>query len=114
MKNIMSAETKLWIISIPGPDDFCAAPSYEVAQLMKAHHDKSMNEWLTNMQAKGEMLRIRAEDMMAVIEECDDAEEHAELLAEFKYSDWNITEDDLRKSQDPEQPTLFDQDGEQA
>jgi len=109
----MSTENKLWIITIPGPDEIYAAPSYEVAQLMKASHDKSMTEWLTNMQAKGEMLRIRAEDMMAVIEEFDDAEEHAELLAEFKYSDWNITEDDLRKSQYPAQPTLFEQNGEQ-
>lgn len=109
----MSTENKLWIITIPGPDEIYAAPSYEVAQLMKASHDKSMTEWLTNMQAKGEMLRIRAEDMMAVIEEFDDAEEHAELLAELKYSDWNITEDDLRKSQYPAQPTLFEQNGEQ-
>lgn len=110
----MSTENKLWIITIPGPDDIYAAPSYEVAQLMKAHHDKSMNEWLTNMQAKGEMLRIRAEDMMAVIEEFDDQEEHAELLEEFSYGDWNITEDDLRKFGDPAQPTLFEQNGEQA
>ena len=114
MKNIMSAENKLWIISIPGPDDIYAAPSYEVAQLMKASHDKSMTEWITNMQAKGEMLRIRAEDMMAVIDEFDDQEEHAELLKAFSCGDWNITEDDLRKSEDSAQPTLFDQDGEQA
>ena len=110
----MSTENKLWIISIPGPDDFCAAPSYEVAQLMKAHHDKSMTEWFANMQAKGEMLRIRSEDMMAVIEEFDDQEEHAELLKAFSYGDWNITEDDLRKSEDSAQPTLFEQNGEQA
>ena len=109
-----ASEPKLWIISIPGPDDIYAAPSYEVAQLMKASHDKSMTEWISNMQTKGEMLRIHAEDMLAVIEECDDPDEHAELLAEFRYSDWDITEDDLRKSQDPEQPTLFEQNGEQA
>lgn len=110
----MSTENKLWIITIPGPDDFCAAPSYEVAQLMKAHHDKSMTEWLASMQAKGEMLRIRSEDMMAVIEEFDDQEEHAELLKAFSYGDWNITEDDLRKSEDSAQPTLFEQNGEQV
>lgn len=79
----MSTEAKLWIISIPGPDDIYAAPSHEVAQLMKASHDRAMNKWLASMQAKGEMLRIRAEDMMAVIEEFDDAEEHAELMEEF-------------------------------
>ena len=108
----MSAEPKLWIISIPGPDDIYAAPSCEVALLMKAHHDKCMTEWVASMRAKGETLRICAEDMLAVIEECDDAEEHAELLAEFKYSDWDITEDDLRKSEDQAQPTLFNTDGE--
>lgn len=107
-------QPKLWIISIPGPDDIYAAPSYEVAQLMKASHDKSMTEWLAGMNAKGEMLRIRAEDMMAVIEECDDAELHAELLAEFKHSDWGITEDDLRKSKHPAHPALFPQEGEQT
>lgn len=110
----MSAETKLWIISIPGPDDIYAAPSYEVAQLMKACHDKSMKEWISSMQAKGEMLWIRAEDMMAVIEECDDPEEHAELMEEFSHADWGITEDDLRKSEDSAQPTLFEQNGEQV
>jgi hypothetical protein len=108
----MSTENKLWIITIPGPDEIYAAPSYEVAQLMKASHDKSMTEWLTNMQAKGEMLRIRAEDMMAVIEEFDDAEDHAELMEEFSHADWGITEDDLRKYEDSAQPNLFDQDGD--
>jgi len=105
-------QPKLWIISVPGPDDIYAAPSYEVAQLMKASHDKAMNEWIASMQAKGETLRIRAEDMMAVIEEFDDAEEHAELMDEFKYSDWDITEADLIKPEDTEQPNLFDQDGD--
>jgi len=108
----MSSQQKLWIITIPGPDDIYASTSYEVAQLMKASHDKSMTEWLAGMNAKGEMLRIRAEDMMAVIEECDDTEEHAELLTEFKYSAWDITEDDLRKSEDQAQPNLFEQEGE--
>ena len=108
----MSAEPKLWIISIPGPDEIYAAPSYEVALLMKASHDKSMNEWIASMHARGEVARIRVEDMMAVIEECDDAEEHTELLAEFKYSDWGITEDDLREPVDQLQPTLFNPDGE--
>lgn len=107
----MSAEQKLWIISIPGPDDIYAAPSYEVAELMKAYHDKSMSEWIASMHARGEVVRIRAEDMMAVIEECDDAEEHAVLLEEFSYSDWGITDEDLIKLKDQTQPTLFDQDG---
>lgn len=110
----MSENTKLYIIHIPGPDDIYAAPSYGVAQLMKAHHNKCTTEWIASMHAKGEMLRICAEDMLAVIEECNDAEEHAELLAEFKYSDWGITEDDVRKSEDAAQPILFEQDGEQA
>ena len=108
----MSAETKLWIITIPGPDDIYAAPSYEVAQLMKASHDKSMTELLAGMNAKGEMLRIRAEDMMAVIEEFDDAEEHAELMEEFSYADWGITEDDLINTKDAAQPNLFEREGD--
>lgn len=107
----MSTEAKLWIISIPGPDDIYAAPSYEVAQLMKASHDKAMTEWIAGMHAKGEMLRVCAEDVLAVIEECDDAEEHAELLAEFKHSDWGITEDDLIKPEDTSQVQLFAQEG---
>ncbi len=107
----MSAETKLWIISIPGPDDIYAAPSYEVAQLMKAHHDKCMAEWIASMHAKGEKLWICAEDTLAVIEELDNPEEHAELLAEFKYSDWGITESDLVEIDGASQAQLFAQEG---
>ena len=107
-----ASEPKLWIISITGPDDIYAAPSYEVAQLMKACHDKSMSQWIASMNARGEVVRIRAEDMMAVIKECDDAKEHAELMEEFSYAYWGITEDDLRKSVDQLQPTLFSTDGE--
>ena len=107
----MSAEPKLWIISIPGPDDIYAAPSYEVAELMKACHDKSMSEWIASMQANGRMLWIRNEDMLAVIEEFDDPVEHAELLEEFSYIDWGITDEDLIKLKDQTQPTLFEQDG---
>jgi len=107
----MSAETKLWIISIPGPDDIYAAPSYEVAQLMKAHHDKCTTEWIASMHAKGETLRICAEDMLAVIEELDDPQEHAELLTEFKYSDWGITEADFLEPGDESQPQLFQPEG---
>lgn len=100
--------SKLYIISIPGPDKWHAAPSYRAAQLMKAHHDKCMTECIASMHAKGEMLRIHAEDVMAVIEECDDPEEHAEMLAQFSYSDWGITEADLLRSTDGTyQPQLF-------
>ncbi len=111
----MNANTKLYIVHIPGPDDIYAAPSHRVAQLMKAAHDRSMIEWIAGMRAKGEMLRICAEDMLAVIEECDDPEGHAELLTEFKYSDWGITEDDLlieTELGDASQAQLFAQEGE--
>lgn len=107
----MSTEAKLWIISIPGPDDIYAAPSYEVAQLMKAAHDRSMTDWLAGQHAKGKMLYLSPDDTLAVIEECDDAELHAELLAEFKHSDWGITEDDLIKPEDTSQVQLFAQEG---
>mgnify|MGYP000491135523 CR=1 FL=1 len=108
----MSAEPKLWIISIPGPDEIYAAPSYDVAQLMKAAHDRSMTEWLAGQHAKGEMLYLSPDDTLAVIEECDDPQEHAELLEEFSYTDWGITDEDLIKLKDQTQPTLFERDGE--
>lgn len=103
----MNTDTKLYFVCIPGPDDMYAAPSYRVAQLMKAHHDKCMTELIASMHAKGETLRICAEDMLAVIEELDDPEEHAELLTEFKYSDWGITEADLVEPEDASQGQLF-------
>ena len=111
----MSASTKLYIVSIPGPDDVYAAPSHRVAQLMKAAHDRSMTEWITGKHAKGEMLWCQPDDMLAAIEECEDLEGHAELLTEFKYSDWGITEADLLIETEPEdasQAQLFAQEGE--
>lgn len=107
----MSAETKLWIISIPGPDDIYAAPSYEVAQLMKASHDEWVKQWAEEQKSKLIQNRIDPEWMLAVIEECDDAEEHAELLTEFKYSDWGITEADFLEPGDESQPQLFQPEG---
>ncbi len=108
--------SKLYIISIPGPDKWHAAPSYRAAQLMKAHHDKCMTEWIANMHAKGEMLYFSQDSTMAVIEECDDPEEHADMLAQFSYSDWGITEEDLLRSPDgTSQPQLFtNQEGGEA
>ena len=108
----MSTEDKLWIVSIPGPDDWHAAPSYRAAQLMKAHHDKCMTEWLAIQHTNGQMLCIHAENVMAVIEECDDPEEHSDMLAKFSYSDWGITESGLRETVDQLQPTLFNTNGE--
>ena len=58
--------SKLYIVRIPGPDDWHAAPSYRAAQLMKAHHDKCMTEWLAIQHTNGQMLAIHAEDVMAV------------------------------------------------
>lgn len=107
----MSANTKLYIVSIPGPDEIYAAPSHKVAQLMKAAHDKLVNGFLAERHAKGESLWCSPEDMHSVVEECDDPKEHAELLEEFSYADWGITEDDLIEPEGTSQAQLFAQEG---
>ena len=103
--------SKLYIVSIPGPDEWHAAPSYRAAQLMKEHHDKCMTEWLATQHANGQMLCIHDENVIAVIEECDDPEEHADMLAKFSYSDWGITEADPVEPEDASQRRLFMQGG---
>jgi hypothetical protein len=107
----MSTEPKLYVISIPGPDDMHAAPSLCAAELMKAAHDKSMAEWLASQHDKGQMLYLSSDSVAAIIEECDDAELHAELLTEFKYADWGITEADLVEIEGASQAQLFAQEG---
>ena len=110
----MSEEAKLWIVHIPGPDDLYAAPSHRAAQLMKAAHDRSMADWLAGQHAKCEMLYLSLDDTLAVIEECDDPKEHAELLTEFRHSDWGIAEADLVEPEDASQRQLFMQGGSAA
>lgn len=110
----MSTDPKLYVIIIPGSDDMHAAPSLRAAELMKAAHDKSMTEWLTSQHANGQMLYLSADNVAATIEECEDAELHAEMLTEFKYADWGITKADLVDVQDASQPQLFAQEGADA
>lgn len=101
--------SKLYVIIIPGPDDMHAAPSLRAAELMKAANDRSMTDWLASQHAKGQMLYRSADDVAAIIEECDDAELHAEMLTDFKYADWGITEADLIEIEDASQAQLFTQ-----
>lgn len=107
----MTQDAKLWIVRIPGPDDIYAAPSIKAAQAMKAKHDAWVTGWLTEKHAKGEALYMSVEDSLAVIEESGDAEEHAEMLTEFSYAEWGITEDDLREPEDASQAQLFREGG---
>ena len=105
----MSQDAKLWIVRIPGPDDIYAAPSHKVAMLIKASHEKAMTEWLAKQHANQQMLYVTADDVLAVVEEFDDADIHAEMLKEFKYEDFGIAESDLADAQDDSQITLFNQ-----
>ena len=99
---------KLYVITIPGPGEIFAAPSYKVALLMKEKHDKSIKEILASQHAKGHLGYVSLDDCLAVIEEIDDPEEYAELMKEFSFADWGITEDDLnRKEEESPQIGLF-------
>ena len=91
---------KLYAISIPGPGEIFAAPSHKVALLMKEKSDKSTREWLAAMHAKGEMVYLSLDDCLAVVEEIEDPEEHAELLLEFNFEEWGITEEDLNRQEE--------------
>ena len=98
---------KLYCIRIPGPDDVYAAPSRKVAELMKKESDATTRELLAEMHAKGVMLYLSLDNCLAVIEEIEDPQEHAELLEEFKFEDWGITEADLVDEDSP-QINMFD------
>lgn len=91
---------KLWAIRIPAPDEIFAAPSHKVALLMKEWSDKCNKEWLAAESAKGCTVYLSLDDCLAVVEEIEDPEEHAELLLEFKFSDWDITEEDMNKQEE--------------
>ena len=107
----MTAEQKLYVIRIPGPEEVYAAPSLRAAELMKAAHDKTMSQWLADKHAKNEMRYLTLADVSAIIEEWDDAKEHAEMLAGFSYTDWQIAEADLAEPEDAPQAQLFPNEG---
>lgn len=83
--------SKLYGISSDFHDEIYAAPSQQVAQIMKEKHDATMNECIKSHPFSW----IAIDDLLAEVIEMEDPEEHAELLAEFSYSKWGITEQDL-------------------
>ena len=91
---------KLWAISIPGPDDVYAAPSHKVALFMKEKSDESTREWLAALHKDGKASYLSLDDCLAVIEEIEDPQEHAELLEEFRFEEWGITEEDMNRPED--------------
>lgn len=108
----MSTEAPLYVVTVSGADaEHFAAPSLRVAELMKAHHDAGVRAWLADLHAKGRGLYLAFDEVEAVIQEWDGAEEHAEMLAEFRYSDWGITEADLAEPDGAAQAQLFGREG---
>lgn len=107
----MTCDAKLWIVRIPGPDDIYAAPSHKIAGLMKAVHDKWVTGWLSEQHTKGQALYMSVEDSLAVIEEAEYPDDHADMLQDFSYSSWGITEADLAEPEDDSQAKLFNEGG---
>lgn len=99
-----------YIVRIQGSDEIYAAPSLQVANAMKAVHDKWVTDWLSDQHSNGGFLYLSIDDMLAVVEECDDLEGHAEMLQDFSYSNWGINEADLIESE-MSQSQLFQEGG---
>ena len=95
--------SKLYGISIEFSDEIYAAPSQQVAQIMKEKHDATMKECV----AQRAFPWVTLDDLLAEVIEMEDPEEHAELLAEFSYSEWKISEQDLLLSNQNDQRNLF-------
>lgn len=96
--------SKLYGISIKFSDEIYAAPSQQVAQIMKEKHDATMKECVESRAFSW----VTLDDLLAEVIEMEDPEEHAELLAEFSYSEWAIAEQDLLLSnQNDQQCNLF-------
>lgn len=95
---------KLYGIHVKFSDEVHAAPSLQVAQIMKEKHDATMKECVARCAFSWATL----DDLLANVIEIEDQEEHAELMAEFSYSAWEITEQDLiAVNQDDRQCNLF-------
>lgn len=77
---------KLWAIHIPGPDDYHAAPSQEIANHMAARHNVAMQEYVSKNKLDWGLEMITAE----VAEWPGTAEDHTEELAEFDYAAWGL------------------------
>lgn len=78
--------TTLWSIYIPGPDEYHAAPSKEIAKYMAAKHTTAMQEYVAKNKLDWGLEMISAE----VAEWPGTAEEHAEDVSEFDYAAWDL------------------------
>ena len=107
MQEKIDAHRKLWSIRLPIPDETFAAPSHRIAALMKEASDKANHAWLTDKQKKGELCYFSYDECIALIEEIEDPEEHAELMEEFDPEEWGITEAQMNEPDvDPRQLAL--------
>lgn len=101
--------SKLYGIHLKFSDNVHAAPSLEVAQIMKEKHDATMRQCL---EGRPIISWVALDDLLADVIEIEDPDEHAELMAEFSYSEWKITEQDLlATNQDDQQHCLFAEGG---
>lgn len=99
---------KLYGISIEFSDEIYAAPSQQVAQIMKEKHDATMRKCV----AQRAFSLVTLDDLLAEVIEIEDPDEHAELMAEFSYSEWEISEQDLLlRSQNDQQCNLLTEGG---
>lgn len=76
----------LWSIHIPGPDEYYAAPSQEIAEYMAAMHNAAMQEYVSKSKPGLGSEMITAE----VAEWPGTAEDHAAHVAEFDYAEWGL------------------------
>ena len=82
--------TKLWAIYVPGPDEFCAAPSEAIATQMAAKHNAAMAVWHSkHPDTTG--LGPSIESTTAVVELWpSDEESHTKAIKDFDYAAWGL------------------------
>lgn len=101
--------SKLYGIHIESSDEIYAAPSLQVAQIMKEKHDQAMKLMFEAEKKNGALWTTWAtlDCLLADIIEIE-PKEHAELMTEFSYPEWKISEQDLiAHSQNDQQCNLF-------
>jgi hypothetical protein len=76
----------LWSIHIPGPDEYHADPSEEIAKYMAARHTTAMQAYVADNKLDWGLEMISAE----VAEWPGTAEDHAEDVSEFDYAAWGL------------------------
>lgn len=82
----------LYALFVPGPDEYHAAPSKDLADYMAAQHNAAMAEFFEKNPDYLKRWDTTPEQLQAVVREWPfDADEHTEQLAEFDYSGWGLT-----------------------